>query len=274
MLNIWIVFLGFFPSLLLGSLEDDRLKKRKYLRKELNYYENLDQFYDPNIDYSRFSGRVSDKDQSGSILKIATENFNVKFYRAGDALKFKVGRLEHRDYCIGYVRDVERGFFVIFVKDFYPCWGKVDYFRRGTQLNFHSPMLAKRIKDAGVYRVVLIKRKRDFLKQLNDINHFVWAYDQKRVIVASKFDKRIATLERKKQKALDNLNIKKKDQLFLQKELVYNLDKLDKDIDYYRVERVELLQDRWEHDLDLGHPVNTRPQKMKVKKDIWEVLNY
>ena len=38
-------------------------------------------FMDPKSDYSRFMGRVSDKDDTGKILKIKVENNNTKFLK-------------------------------------------------------------------------------------------------------------------------------------------------------------------------------------------------
>jgi len=257
----------FFLSLLIYINQVNAYRgKAGSLRSDKEFYENLDQFYDPKVDYALFPGRVSDKDATGSVIKVITENNNVKLFRAGDAVKFRVSRMEHRDPCIGYVRDVEKDYFVLFVKDFFPCWGnKENYFRRGTQLSFDSPMLSKRVKDAAIYRVLLIKRKRDYLRQLNDINHFVWSYDQERIKTAASYDKKIAKIEKKKQKALSFLALKKNDHTHLQKELAYRLDELDKDIEYYRVEKVELLKDRWNTDHDLGHPVGRRPQEMIPK---------
>jgi hypothetical protein len=236
------------------------------LGNDAEFFENLDTYYDPEVDYSRFFGRVSDRDKSTSILKIQTENINTRLLSAGDQMEFTVSRLEGKKPCTGYVRDVEENFLILFVKDLYPCWGGADnYFRRGTQLNFRAPVLAQRVKDASIYRVLLMKRKRDFLRQLNDINHFVWSYDQIRVQTASDYDRRIAELEKNKGRALDNLAIKKRDQIHLQRELKFRLDKLDKDIEFYRIEKIELLKDRWSMDLDLGLPVDNRPQRAKPK---------
>ena len=234
------------------------------LKSDQDFYENVDTFFDPKADYAHFPGRVSDKDSSGNILKVSTENMNARFFRAGDVVTFDVPSVKHAsDRCEGYVRDTEPGYFVVYVKDFYPCWGKDDYFRRGTQLNFEAATLAQRVKDAAVYRVLLLKRKRDFLRQLNDLNHFVWSYDQQKVQVAANFDQKIIEVNKKKMEALDSLAAKKKDQLLIQKGLVKKLDEIDRDIDFYRIEKKELLVDRWNSDHDLGLPVGHRPQPMK-----------
>jgi len=236
------------------------------LASDEEFYKNVDSFYDYKTDYSRFPGRVSDRDASGNVVKVSTENRNVKFFRAGDAVEFEVASLAgSKTPCVGNLRDIEPGYFVMFVKDFYPCWGKDDYFRRGAQLDFHAPILAARVKDASIYRVLLLKRKRDFLRQMNEINHFVWSYDQKRVQLAAEFDQEIAELERKKQKAMEFMTAKKRDSIISQKELAMRMDRLDKDIEYYRIERHELLTDRWNLDHDLGIPVGKRPQAMKAE---------
>jgi len=259
-----VCLIAFMTFLFLSFEASSKFNEQK-LTSDDDFFSKVDTFYDPDLDYSSFLGRVSDRDSSGNIIKIKTENQNVKFFRPGDKLFFKVAKLIEREECEGYVRDVERDFFVVFVKDFYPCWGKDDYFRRGTQLNFRSLVLAKRVKDAAVYRVILLKRKRDFLRQLNQVNHFIWSFDQEKVQLAAEYDKQIVVIEKKKQKALDFLLVKKKDHINTQKELIYRLDKMDKDLTYYRIEKNQLLMDRWNNDHDLGLPVGKRPQEPKLK---------
>ena len=146
--------------------------------------EKLDSWYDKGYDYSQFTGRVTDRDKSSNILKISSEDKNIKFFRAGDSVNFTVASKD-TDYCQGYVRNVEEKFFVIFVKDLFSCWGNNDYFRRGTLLHFNSKQLLSRVKEASKYRIVLLKRKKDFFRQLNDVNHFIWSYDQQKVLTAS-----------------------------------------------------------------------------------------
>lgn len=225
-----------------------------------------DSWYDPDFNYSSFPARVTDRDKSGNVLKVWSESGNVRFFRAGDQVSFQIPSKRKDNECEGYVRSVERHYFVMYVKDFYPCWGKGEYFRRGTILDLHSVDLAKRVREASLYRYVLIKRRKDFLRQLNEINHFVWSYDQQKVKLASEYDKRISDIEKKKQRSLSNLLNKKRDQILLQKELAGKLDELDQDIGFYRIEKNELLVDRWHSDLDLGQPVKNRPQALKQVK--------
>lgn len=241
-------------------------KKKAYIDSaslEKETVADLDSFYDPKADYSHFPGRVTDKDSTGMVLKITSENKNTRFFRTGDVVLFYVAQNEKGERCQSYVRNVEDGFFTIFVKDLGPCWRRDEYFRRGTILSFFSETLAQRVKDAAIFRAVLLKRKKDFMDQLNGLNHFVWSYDQKRIQLAADYDKRIMEIEKEKQKDLENLLVKKTDSIRLQQDLIFKLNGIDKDLDFYRVEKNELLIDRWHSDRDSGMPVGTRPQEFQ-----------
>ena len=218
---------------------------------------------DPTVDYERFSGRVSDKDDTSRIFKVNVENNNSKFFRAGDQVLFKVNLKDNRDFCKGFVRNVEDFHFTIFVESLAPCYSSTEYFRRGTVLNFYSKVLGGRVFEASKYREQLILRKEDFLKQLNDINHFLWTFDQQKVKVASDYDEQINKLQREKRKALDDMINLKQERLVLQNELMKKLNELDESLLFYRVERQELMTDRWNLDHDQGLPVGQRPQDMK-----------
>lgn len=213
-----------------------------------------------DIDYERFSGRVSDKDDGGKIFKIQVENNNTKFFRAGDLVKFKVNLKDNMAYCQGFVRSVEDFHFTIFVERLEPCHPKEAYFKRGTVLNFYSKTLGVRVFEASKHREQLIVRKEDFLKQMNEINHFLWTFDQQKVQVAIKYDEEINRLQREKRKALDDMISLKQEKLILQNELASRLTDLDGSLKFYRVERQDLMTDRWNLDHDAGLPVGQRPQ--------------
>ena len=215
----------------------------------------------PEIDYERFAGRVSDKDDTNKIFKIQVENNNTKFFRAGDLVKFKINLKENMKYCEGFVRSVEDFHFTIYVERLEPCNPRDTYFKRGTVLNFYSKTLGQRVFEASKHRDQLIVRKDDFLKQLNDINHFLWTFDQQKVQVAIKYDEEINRLQREKRKALDDMIALKQERLMLQNELMGRLTDLDGSLKFYRVERQELMTDRWNLDHDAGLPVGQRPQK-------------
>lgn len=221
-----------------------------------------DSFYDVKEDYSKFVGRVTDRDKTGNIIKVSSENSNIRFFKAGDKVSFFIGSNDTKR-CIGFVRGLEEGHIVLFLQDLSQCWVNEDYFRRGTQLFFQTETLSERIKGASGYRVLLLKRKKDFLKQLNEVNHFVWSFDQHKVQISAEYDKKIVEMEKEKQKAIEILASKKKDQLYLQRELIQQLNIVDRDLDFYRIDKAELFQDRWAQDHDLGLPVGVRPQEAK-----------
>jgi hypothetical protein len=218
---------------------------------------------DPAVDYETFSGRVTDKDDTSRIFKVGVENNNAKFFRSGDEVRFKVNMHSSNNWCKGFVRSVEDFHFTIYVDSIGSCYDKEKYFRRGTVLNFHSKVLGQRVFEASKYREQLILRKEDFLKQLNGINHFLWTFDQQKVKVAVEYDEKINQLQREKRKALDDMINLKQERLVLQNELMKKLNELDESLKFYRVERQELMTDRWELDHDLGLPFGHRPQAMK-----------
>ena len=220
---------------------------------------------DPKVDYERFSGRVTDKDDNSRVFKIKVENNNSKFFRAGDLVLFKLNLNENRDYCKAFVRNVEEFHFTIYVESLAPCYSTSEYFRRGTVLNFFSKALGLRVFEASKYREQLIVRKEDFLKQLNDINHFIWNFDQLKVKRAADYDEEINRLQREKRKALDDMIALKQERLVLQNELMKKLNELDESLLFYRVERQELMTDRWESDHDQGLPFGQRPQNIRQR---------
>lgn len=220
-------------------------------------------FIDPTVNYQEFMGRVSDKDKSGRILKIKVENNNTKFFKAGDSLSFRVNKHKTKFPCSGSVKNTEDFFFIIYVSDLDSCWPNGKYFPRGMQLNFESKDLANRVFEASKFREVLLLRKDGFLNQLNNINNFIWTYNQQKIKTASTFDDKINELKKQRQRAIDGLLQKKQESLLLQVELQKKLNGLDESLQHYRVERQEYLLDRWNLDHDLGGPFPQRPMPLK-----------
>ena len=231
---------------------------------------DADSFYDPAFDYSKFSGRVTDRDNTASIVKISSETKNVRFFRAGDLVEFKIQNNKESEFCQGYVRSIEENYFVMFVKDLFPCFPKEEYFRRGTALIMHSDKLAMRVREASVYRASLLNKKKDFMLQLNGINSDVWNFEERKIQVAAEYDQKIAEIEKQKTKALDQLLSQKNDQLKLQRELAYRLDNIDKELIFYRLEKDELLFDRWHMDHDQGLPVYDKPEEIRPRRSSGE----
>ncbi len=222
-------------------------------------------FIDPKVDYSRFQGRVSDKDKTGRVLKVQVQNNNSKFLKAGDTVYFKVNNHENKRFCKASIRAVEDFYFSIYVQNFKGCWGSSRYFPRGTTLNFKADLLATRVLEGSEYRKILLKRKEGFLSQLNGLNNFLWTYDQQKLKVAIDYDRRVNEILREKQLALDNLIGKKQETLRLQSVLATKLDSLDGSLKHYKVERQEYLLDRWNMDHDQGLPFGQRPLRVKKK---------
>ena len=224
--------------------------------------EGVDTFFDPKVDYSIIAARVTDRDDTGHVYKLWAENKNYKFFRAGDPMEIEV-KTSEGGYCRGFVRRQEDDYIVIYVQNVRACWDHDPFFRRGTQLIIHSKMLRQRIHDASVYRLTLLKRRDDFTKQLKHVNNFLWNFDEERIRVATEYDKKIAELKSAKDKAFGNLLVKKQDNMRLQRELLFQLSTLDKDLENYRIENAELFSDRWHLDHDLNNPVGKRPQALK-----------
>lgn len=257
----WILLLGAFPVGMVHSANSNSLK----LPKETLVID-ADSFYDLKFDYSKFSGRVTDRDATASIVKISSENRNVKFFRAGDLVNFKIQNNKESEFCQGYVRSIEEKYFVMFVKDLFPCFPKEEYFRRGTALIMESDKLAMRVREASVYRASLLNKKKDFMGQLNGINSDVWNFEERKIQVAADYDRKIAEVEAQKTKALDQILSQKNDQIRLQRELAYRLDTIDKELNFYKVEKEELMFDRWHLDQDLGYPVYDKPEEVRPRR--------
>lgn len=197
--------------------------------------------FDQTKDYSRFSGRVSDRNQSHTHLKISSESKNMKFFRTGDQIYF---RLSNRDteYCSGYVRNVEEGYIVITHNSLKPCLGKQNFILRGTSLLLFSERLNERVRDADLYHRVLSRKKKNFRNQYNEVNHFIYSFHQQRLKLASEFDRKIHNLKEKKDIALQRIIDKKRESAILQKELNRKILELEKNLQFYTIDSQSLLK--------------------------------
>jgi hypothetical protein len=253
-----LTFLLFFLSFetVRASQFEPTYPSEGILSRDMNYA------MDPQIDYARFSGRVTDKDQSEKIFKIHVENNNTRFFRSGDAVFFTVSAHKKVEECRGFVRTVEDFYFAMYVENLSNCW-QGGYFKRGTLLHFRSPALAARIYESMKYRESLFGRKEDYLTQLQSVNNFLWTFDQQKIKLAAEFDQKIVQLQKVKQQALDQLVLERQQQVQIQAKLMSELNKLDRDLKFYRIDRQEFIEDRWQSDQDLGLPVGQRPQELK-----------
>lgn len=222
---------------------------------------HFDTFLNPKKDYGSFPARITDRDQYGRIVKMKSETGNVRFLKVGDRLTFKVSRQIHQP-CVGHIRDVEKNYLVVFVQDLSVCWPESEILRRGALVKVDSDDLHLRVQDASNFRKVLMGQKEDFGLQLDRINKFLWSFDQQKVKVATKYDDQIVELQKRRQLALDGLILKKQESLILQRELMQKLDQIKRDLTFYKVERDELITDRWHTSRGKGLPTQERPQKI------------
>ena len=205
--------------------------------------------YDKSFDYSRFIGRMTDRNKNGNILKIYSKNTNVKHLRSGDQVFFKYP-FDSPAYCKGSVRNTEEhNYFVIYAHDLSPCLRKGEIgIRRGSKLHFLSHRLLVRVRDAHLQHQALLNRREQFLKELDGINHFIWTYQQQKIKTSAKYKEEMVKIQKDEQRALDILKEKKKDGLLLQRELNQRLDKLDQDLIFYRIEKAKKIQESWKQD--------------------------
>jgi hypothetical protein len=256
----------FFGFLLLYTLPGYSVESRKTLTSATLKLDP-DSFYDPTFDYSRFSGRVTDRDTASTIVKVSSETKNVKYLHAGDFIEFKIQSQPSSEFCGGYVRSIEENYFVMFIKDVSICSPNTEYFRRGTVLIMHSQKLSQRVKEASIYRAGLIAKKKDYLEQLNKINQSIWTFEERKIQLAAEYDRKIIELDKDKMKAIGEMLAQKNDDMRIQKELIARLDTLDSEFDYYRIEKEDLVFDRWHLDHELGLPVYTKPEEIRPKLD-------
>lgn len=218
---------------------------------------------DIKVDYQNLRGRVTDKSDEGKILKIKTQNNNIKFFKINDPIKFSINNIDLPVRCRGLVQSLEDYYMVIKVENLSLCYPEDRYLPRGVLVNIEAPRLVQRVFEVTQYRDILSLKKDGFLKQLQSINNFLWAYPQEKINLAASYDEQINEIKKQKRIALDQLLDKKAEQIRLQGELRSKLNQLDGELEFYKVERQEYLLDRWNMDHDLGHPVGQRPQKTK-----------
>ena len=214
--------------------------------------------YDSEQDYSRFSGRVTDKDDAERTLKIQARTKNIRFLKIGDLLTFSINniKLTKQRPCRAYVKkNIEEYYIVIRVEEIGVCWHRNHYFRRGMIMQFNVPALQRRILEALAFKTYLLGQRKDFLIQLNDVNHFLWNYEHQKLLKTSEFDQKIVEIEAEKQKVLNSLISTKNDYMRLQKELVRNLKIIDKNIEFHTADAGGDEHDGWKTELRLGTPI-------------------
>jgi hypothetical protein len=222
-------------------------------------------FIDPREDYSIALGRVTDRDKTRRVLKVYFENHNVRFLQSGDKIQFKVYGKKSNRLCRSYVRTVELDYVIMEVEDFTPCWNTKQYFRRGTILQFFSPKIQQRVYEASKMREILLLKKDQFLKQLNEVNNFLHFFELEKVKKTAEYDRKIEAMKTEKIQALKDLFKEKKEKARLQAQLKLDLTDIDQSLKFYRIDRTEILKDRFQLDHDLGHAMQRNRQRLRAK---------
>ena len=124
---------------------------------------------------------------------------------------------------------------------------------------FTSAVLAKRVRDAAALRVRLLGRREDFYNQLNGINHFLWSYDQQKILAGAAYERQIVDLQRRRNRAVNSLISKKNDYIRLQREMAKRLDAMDRELAFYALDGPPQRKEAWEYDHESELPVLKGP---------------
>ena len=219
--------------------------------------EKLKDFYDPNIDYSKFFARMTD--YSGNILKLETNNSNIKFLATGDQV-FLAFRKKYKE-CSGIVRNIEDDRYLVIFTNVRDCLPKDIYLRRGTITRLSVPIMFRRIQEAAHNHILLLKNKDDYYHQLNSVNDFLWNYEQEKILLSNNYDAQIMRLRQEKERAIKDLITQRNDNISLQKELKFKIDQIEKDVLNTRADTRELDMDRWNLDHDNRSVFELRPKE-------------
>lgn len=218
---------------------------------------DYDGFLDPKIDYSKTVGRISDIDQDKKIFKIKVENDFTRFLKPGDPVNIKVLKLSE-DSCLSHVVATELQYFTVQAVDVTPCWGKGEYLRRGLVLEISSDVLLLRVQQASAYRKELLLKRAAYLKQLSEVNNFFWNFNMNKEKLRQDYDQKLNQLKNEKIEAMNNFNAEQAAKTKEQGELMQELNQLDELLKYYRIDRTEILTDKFHADYDTSAPVDQR----------------
>ena len=127
--------------LIRSSYGDDSIDKEEpELQKKLK--KKLEALFDSNIDYKKFSGRMTDRDKVGDILKVYTENKNIKFFKPGDPLEFRLPN-QSSSLCRGFIKIVEKNYLTLYVKNLFNCFKKGSILEEALKCHFTHPSWRK-----------------------------------------------------------------------------------------------------------------------------------
>ncbi len=212
-------------------------------------------FLDPTVDYSVFSGRVSDKSKDLVLLKIQVENTNSKFFEKGDQLSFYINEQSPSRVCQAEIEATEPFYFTIKNFELSDCWDTEKMFRRGTILHFHSPILTQRVQKAAQMRQQLIEQRQGLMKDLKSQGVNLVSLEEYKEQTYQEYERKIQEL-RKKQKQLPLEHYQQqKNETMAQLKLRQRLAEIDEALDHYRIDPTEVIKDRFLMDHDSSAPV-------------------
>lgn len=218
---------------------------------------DFDGFLDPGRDYSKNVGRISDINQAKKIFKVKVENDTTRFLKSGDAVLISFDKLS-KGQCETYVVVTEISYVTLSWTNLEKCWNKENYFRRGLVINLDSSIMQLRVQQASAYRRQLLERRNIYLKQLSDVNNFFWQYETDRDKLLNEYDQKINALKNERSKVVGGLDDQRASKTKVQGELMQEMNSLDELLKFYRIDRKEMLTDRFYQDYDTSAPVDQR----------------
>ena len=102
----------------------------------------------------------------------------------------------------------------------------------------------------------ILLKKDAYLKQLAEANNFTWNFDLEREKMLNDFDQRLLALKNEKVNSIEDLNRKKVETVKVQGELLSEINSLEELLKFYRLDRREVLKDRFHADYDTSAPVD------------------
>jgi hypothetical protein len=214
-------------------------------------------FLDPTLDYSETYGRVSDYDPAVRVLKVKVENDYTRFLKPDDRIYLRPERIAKRNLsCVATIKKTEPYYFVAELDDWAQCLKSTNDMRRGLVVLVFGEILEVRVKQAAKMREDILMKKDSYLKQLAEANNFTWNFDLEREKLLNDFDQRLQALKNEKVNSIEALNRKKVDTVQVQGELMSEIHQLEELLKFYRLDRREVLKDRFYSDYDTSAPVD------------------
>lgn len=218
---------------------------------------DYDGFIDPQHDYTKNVGRITDINQPQKMFKVKVENDTTRFLKTGDVVSIKIPNLSKNSCDVGVI-STEISYVTFGWQSLDQCWDTKKYFRRGLLVEMNSSIMQLRVQQASAYRKQLLERRNVYLKQLNDVNNFFWKYETERERVLNEYDRKINELKNQRAQAAGSIDDERVNKTKVQGELMQELNSLDELLKFYRIDRREVFSDKTGQDYDTSAPVNQK----------------